>query len=616
MLDKRLPAILKKVQKPARYTGGEYGTTMKDKSEVNIRYVFCFPDTYEIGMSNLGMRILTGVLNEMEGVWCERCYTPWPDMRAELEKNDVPLYALESGDPLCDFDFIGFTLQYELCYTNVLTMLSLGKVPLNSADRKNGDPIVMCGGPCTYNIEPMADFIDIAVIGEGEEVLPELISLYRECGGRGCDRHEYLRKASHIEGCYVPSLYRYEFDNSGKIKSVTPMDGAPDKVRKRIVKDFEHAYFPLKYPVSSTEIVQDRDVIELFRGCIRGCRFCQAGHTFRPLRQKSPETLAAQAEACLKFSGADELALISLSTSDYTELPKLCDLLLPYCEREKINLSVPSLRADSFSIELTKRLGGVRKSSITFAPEAGSQRLRDVINKNLTEEEILTACKTLFESGWSSVKLYFMLGLPTETAEDIEAISDLADSVVHTWRTSQKDQNRTKALRITLSTSLFIPKPFTPFQWERMCTEEEMLEKIGVLKRKLTARAVTYNYHEPKVSFLEGVLARGDRRLCPSVLDAWRSGCSFDGWDEHFKYELWMRSFEKNSLDPKSYLRAKDPDEILPWSVIDCGVSESYFKKSLKDAYEGKITPDCRSASGKCTGCGASYLLGGGKCDV
>lgn len=616
LLDKRLKSILKKVEKPARYTGGEYGSVVKDKSGVDVRYAFCFPDSYEIGMSNLGMRILTGVLNEMDGVWCERCFAPWPDMRRQLEQSGIPLYALESGDPLYEFDFIGFTLQYELCYTNVLTMLSLGGVPLYAAERKNSDPIVMCGGPCAYNIEPMAEFFDIVAVGEGEELLPELVELYRQCGGRERDRAEFLKKAAQIEGIYVPSLYEFEYDASGKIKRISATPGAPDKIRKRIVKDLDGAFFPTRYPVPSMEVVQNRDAIELYRGCIRGCRFCQAGHTFRPIRQKSPETLARQAIECLKFSGADELALISLSTSDYKELPRLCDMLLSYCEKENINLSVPSLRADNFSTELTKRIGGMRKSSITFAPEAGTQRLRDVINKNLTEQEILSACKILFESGWSSVKLYFMLGLPTEEKEDIEAISALADSVVHTYRTSRKVSGTTKGLRITLSTSLFIPKPFTPFQRERMCTIEEMNGKVEILKKKITARAVTYNYHDPRQSMLEGVFARGDRRLSRVVVDAWRDGCGFDSWDEHFKFATWLGAFEKNGVDPNWYLREIGQDEVLPWSVIDCGISGEYLNRGREDARRAKTLADCRREPGGCAGCGAKSLLNGGKCDV
>lgn len=606
-MDKELKKILSGVEKPGRYVGGEFGGTMKDRS-AEVRVAFCFPDTYEIGMSNIGMKILCGVLNRLDFCWCERSFCPWPDMADAMRKNGVKLGTLESGDALSEFDIVAFTLQYEMCYTDVLEMLDLAGIPVRASDRGEKDPLVIVGGPCAYNAEPMADFVDVVSVGEGEEMLPELITLYRDM--KGCTKAEFMRAAVKIEGAYVPSLYTVDYAPDGTISAFTPESGVPATVTKRIVRDLDAAYYPTDAPVASGEVVQDRDCIELFRGCIRGCRFCQAGHTFRPIRQKRPETLANQAFACLAHSGAGELALSSLSTSDYSALPELCDMLLPRLEKAKINLSVPSLRADNFSTELTKRISGVRKSSITFAPEAGSQRLRDVINKNLSEEDILGACRVMFESGWSRVKLYYMLGLPTETNEDIEGIAEMADSVVHLWRTCDRDRALTKQLSISLSTSLFIPKPFTPFQWERMCTPDEMYEKIGVLKSKLKARAVSYAYHDPKTSMLEGVFARGDRKLGKVIFSAWQKGCRFDSWEEHFKFDSWMEAFAQSGLDPYFYLRERGEDEILPWSHIDCGVTVRYFKKSRADAYRGVITPDCRNAPGGCSGCGADRLLG------
>jgi len=610
-MDKELQKTLQNVKKPARYTGGEYGCVMKKPEEVDIRYAFCFPDTYEVGMSNLGLRILYGVLNAMDGVWCERAFCPWPDMEAEMRKRKIPLYALESGDELKKFDFVGFTLQYELCYTGVLEMLDLAGIPLLAAERGEDAPIVMAGGPCTYNAEPVADFFDIFFIGEGEEALPELMELYRKMGGKNCRRADFLREAAKLGGFYIPSLYDVEYFTDGRIQAITPKDGAPAVIKKRIVRDLDNAYFPSDIIVPSTEVVHDRPMLELFRGCIRGCRFCQAGHTFRPLRQKSPETLIRQGKEQILASGCEELSLTSLSTSDYRGLKDLTDGLLPFCDERKVSLSVPSLRADNFSMELMERIQRVRKSGLTFAPEAGTQRLRDVINKNLTEEEILNACRMAFGGGWNSVKLYFMLGLPTETEEDIKGIAEMADHVVYAWRTSAK--SRARGLKVTVSTSLFIPKPFTPFQWERQCTTEEMYEKIAYLKSVMTAKAVSYNYHDPRTSSLEGVFARGDRRLSAAILEAYRLGCRLDAWDEHFRFDLWQEALAKTGADTEYYTGTRCLDDVLPWSHIDCGVCTEYLKRSRADGYAGKITPDCVVS---CSGCGASSLLMEGFCDA
>jgi radical SAM family uncharacterized protein len=490
-------------------------------------------------------------------------------------------------------------------------MLDLAGIPLLAAKRGEGDPIVIGGGPCAYNPEPVADFFDIFSIGEGEEALPELVALYRKMGGKSCPRKDFLREAAKLEGFYVPSLYEVEYLPEGGIKAMTPREGAPAVVKKRIVRDLDKAYFPSDIIVPSTEVVHDRPMLELFRGCIRGCRFCQAGHTFRPIRQKSADTLIRQGKEQLLASGCEELALTSLSTSDYRYLRELTDGLLPFCDERKVSLSVPSLRADSFSMELMERIQRVRKSGLTFAPEAGTQRLRDVINKNLTEEEVINACLTTFKSGRNSVKLYFMLGLPTETNEDIKGIADMADHIVYAWRTGE--HGRERGVKITVSTSLFIPKPFTPFQWERQCTIEELNGKIAYLKSVMRAKAVTYDYHDPRTSFLEGIFARGDRRLCATVLEAYNLGCRLDAWDEHFRFDLWREALAKTGIDADYYIGPRGPDDILPWSFIDCGVSVEYLKRSREDAYAGRITPDCGVS---CAGCGASCLLLEGFCDA
>ena len=510
-MDKRLERILPRVQKPARYVGGEYNAVMKDRSEVDLRFAFCFPDTYEIGMSNLGFRILYGVLNEMPGVWCERAFTPWPDMESEMRAAGLPLWCLESGDPVGDFDVIGFSVGYEMAYTAMLNMLELSGLPLRAGDRTGLRPLVIAGGTAMYNAEPVADFIDMALIGEGEDLLPEVVELCRRAKREGWDKPRLLTAAARIPGVYVPSLYDVTYHEDGTVRAIVPRDGAPEKVVKRVVHDMDRAYFPARTIVPSTEIVHDRTTLEVFRGCIRGCRFCQAGYVYRPVRCRSKDQLAACGREAIADSGYQEMTLSSLSTSDYPQLVELCDALEGFCDKNHVNLSLPSLRADNFSMELMQRLQRGRKAGLTFAPEAGTQRLRDAINKNLTEEDLTQSLRTAFSGGWSAVKLYFMLGLPTETDEDVLGIAEMANHAVHTWREYASNKNR--GLRITVSTSWFVPKPFTAFQWEPQIPLEEYERRVKLLRSAITAKAVTYNWHDGDTSFLEAVLARGDRRL-------------------------------------------------------------------------------------------------------
>jgi radical SAM family uncharacterized protein len=561
----RAEPFLTAVKKPARYTGGEFNSIIKDPSSVDLRVAFCFPDTYEIGMSCLGLRILYDVINRLPYAWCERAFAPWEDMRALLLRKKIPLYALESGDALCDFDVLAFTLQTELSYTNVLSMLNLAGIPLRSADRDGTHPLVIAGGPCTVNPEPPADFIDLFVIGEGEEVIIELMSLFRE----KLPRRETLERAAGIPGVYLPSLVR--------------------PVTKRTVRDLDSAPYPEKPIAVSTEIVHDRVMLELFRGCARGCRFCAAGHTNRPVREKSPETLARQAKAAVDSSGAGEIGLLSLSTSDYGGLEGLCDELVSWCKPRRVSLSLPSLRADSFHVGLLQKTG--RKTGLTFAPEAGSARLRNVINKNLAEQDLLSACATAFSNGWTGVKLYFMLGLPTETDEDLLAIADLCDKV---WRLS-------KGVRITASASCFVPKPHTPFQWEPMIPPDELRRRAALVREKMR-RQVTFHWHEPDTAYLECALARGDRRLGAVIGRAYRLGCRMDGWSECFSMEKWREAFASEGLSPDDYaLRARGLDEDLPWSHISCGVSVEHLKREREKAYRGEASADCRDS---CEGCG------------
>ena len=574
---------------------------------MDTRIAFCFPDTYEIGMSNLGMRILYGVMNNMDGVWCQRVFAPWGDMEEEMRRAHMPLFALESGEPITDFDIVAFSVGYEMAFTSILNMLDLADIPLHSADRTGLTPLVIAGGTAMYNPEPIADFIDIVSLGEGEDVTAELIELHRKARREGWSKADFLRRAAQVPGLYVPSLYDVEYNPDGTVKAIIPRDDAPKVVRKRIVKDMDKSYYPTKTIVPSTEIVQDRVTLELFRGCIRGCRFCQAGYVYRPVRNRS-EGLCVRygVEAC-NDSGYQEVTLSSLSTSDYPQLTELCDDLEGFCQERHVNLSLPSLRADNFSMSLMQRLAKGRKSGLTFAPEAGTQRLRDVINKNVTQEELLASCRTAFAGGYSAVKLYFMLGLPTETDEDVLGIADLAARVMHAWRESAS--NKQRGVRITVSTSWFVPKPHTAFQWEPQISKEEYQRRVKLLREAITTKTVTYNWHDPDTSFLEAVLARGDRRMCKVLEAAWRKGAKLDAWEEYFSLERWMEAFDECGLDPHFYAnRQREKDEIMPWSVISSGVTEEYLWRELQRAKAGVTTPDCRT---HCNACGANHLVGG-----
>ena len=610
-MTEKLQRILPAVQKPARYTGGEYNEIKKNLEDVRVRVAFCFPDTYEIGMSNVGMRILYGVMNNMDGVWCERVFTPWADMQRAMEENDLPLWALESGDPVTDFDMIAFTIGYEMSYSNILRMLQLAGIPLHSKDRTGLKNIVFAGGVCTFNPEPLADYVDFFSLGEGEESTPEIVALYDRAKAEGWSKDAFLLEVAKIPGVYVPSFYEPEYNDDGTIRAIHVKDGIPKVVTKRIVEDLDNAYFPTKMIVPSTEIVHDRANLEVFRGCIRGCRFCQAGFSCRPVRRKSAEVLYRQAVETLEDSGSNEITLSSLSTSDYRGLKELTDLMIPYCAEQKVSLSVPSLRADNFSRELMEKLQTVRKSGLTFAPEAGTQRLRDVINKNLTEDEILNTCRNAFSGGWNNVKLYFMLGLPTETDEDVLGIAELVYKVIQAWK--ECASNKKRGLRIHVATAFFVPKPHTPFQWEQQITPEEYLRRCKLLKSHFYSKSIEYDYHEPALSRLEAVFARGDRRVGSVIEAAVRNGAMLDGWDEFFNNQAWLDAFEECGLDIGFYTtRGYAEDEILPWDVVDVGVTKKFLLLERGRAYAARVTPDCRNG---CAGCGANKLLQEVQCD-
>lgn len=612
MLSRAQEKLLAKVQKPARYTGGELNSVVKNKADVKLRYAFCFPDSYEIGMSHLGMKILYSLVNERADAWCERVFAPWEDMETLLRENHMPLYALESGDALSEFDMIGFTLQYELSYSNVLNMLDLGGVPIRSADRTDLTPIVVGGGPCVCNPEPMADFFDIFLPGEGEEVTNELIDLLIAHKEKGSDKLTFLREAAKIEGVYVPAFYDVTYHEDGTIEAVTPKENAPAKVKKRIIADLDSVYYPEKFVVPFIDIVHDRAVAEVFRGCIRGCRFCQAGFIYRPIREKSSDTVNRQAKSLCDSTGYDEVSLCSLSTSDYTGIETLIPKMFQWALPEKINVALPSLRVDNFSEELMEELKKVRKSGLTFAPEAGTQRLRDAINKNVTEEEVLKTSAQAFRGGWTSVKLYFMMGLPTETLEDIAGIADLAQKVVNEFY-KNPDKPKGKGVTVSISVASFVPKPFTPFQWEPQDTMEQLVAKQKHLMENVHTHKIQVSWHQSRTSFLEGVFARGDRKLCNVIESAWRKGCKFDGWDEYFLFDKWMEAFEENGIDPAFYSnRRRAFSEILPWDHLDYGIRKAFLEEENKKAHESVTTPHCRQ---KCAACGAAKL-NGGHCDA
>ncbi len=611
-LRKEWEYLLDGVQKPARYTGGELNSVIKDKSDVGLRYAFCFPDNYEIGMSHLGMKILYGLVNARPDAWCERVFAPWPDMEARMRANGVPLFALESGDPVAEFDLIGFTLQYELSYTNVLNMLDLAGLPVRAAERTGLTPIVVGGGPCVCNPEPVADFFDLFLPGEGEEVTDELVDLLIAHKQKGSTKLEFLRDAAKIEGVYVPAFYDVSYNPDGTLFAVTPKETAPAKVKKRVIADLDSVYYPDNFVVPFIDVVHDRAVAEVFRGCIRGCRFCQAGFIYRPIREKRSDTIDRQARALCESTGYDEVSLCSLSTSDYSEIESLVPKLLSWAPQENINVALPSLRVDNFSETLMEELKKVRKSGLTFAPEAGTQRLRDAINKNVTEEEVLKTCRQAFAGGWSAVKLYFMMGLPTETLEDVAGIAELAQKVVNAFY-ENPDKPKGKGVTVSVSVASFVPKPFTPFQWEPQDTMAQLEEKQKHLLESVHTKKIKVSYHQPHTSLLEGVLARGDRKLCAVLEEAWRRGCKFDSWDEFFRFDAWTAAFDACGIDPAFYAnRRRDFSELLPWEHLDYGIRRAFLESENQKAHQSLPSPNCRE---KCAACGAARL-NGGHCDA
>jgi len=608
--------ILMKVEKPARYIGNEVNSVMKDPGKVDVRFAMCFPDVYEIGMSHLGIQIIYDMLNQFEDVWCERVYSPWVDLDAIMRKEQIPLFALESQQPIKQFDFLGITLQYEMCYTNILQVLDLSGIPLLAKDRTEDDPIVISGGPCTYNPEPICDFFDLFYIGEGETQYRVLIDLYKDAKEKNLGRAWFLEKAAKIPGIYVPSLYEVTYKEDGTIKERKTLTvDAPEMIMKEMVTDVSNTYYPMKPVVPFIKVTQDRVVLEIQRGCIRGCRFCQAGQLYRPVRERNLEFLKKYAVAMLENTGHEEISLSSLSSSDYSQLPELIDFLIEECSRRKINISLPSLRIDAFSLDVMNKVQDVKKSSLTFAPEAGSQRLRNVINKGLTEEVILNGAKLAFEGGWTRVKLYFMLGLPFETEEDIRGIGELSNKIAATFFETVPKEKRNGKVQIVASTSFFIPKPFTPFQWAPQCRKEEFLDKAYLTRKSITEqlnqKSIKYNWHEADVSVLEGIMARGDRKINQVILKAYKMGCMYDAWSEYYKNDVWMQAFEECSVDPDFYtVRERSEDETFPWDFIDCGVTKSFLLREWHRAKEETVTPNCRM---QCQGCGAARF-GTGVC--
>jgi radical SAM family uncharacterized protein len=602
--------ILFKVEKPARYIGGELNSYNKDKNEVDIRFAFCFPDVYEVGMSHLGMRILYYVLNEREDTFCERVFAPWTDMEKLMRENNIPLYALETKDPIKEFDFIGFTLQYEMSYTNILNMIDLAGIPVRASERGEEDPIIMCGGPCAYNPEPLYDIADFFAMGEGEEQMNEIMDLYKKYKGKSTKK-EFLRELSHIEGIYVPSLYTVEYKEDGTIREFKALyDDVPKKIKKRIIKNFSDVAYPDKFIVPYTDIVHDRIMLETFRGCSRGCRFCQAGMIYRPIREKTTDKLMELAENLIKSTGYSELSLTSLSICDYSNIQNLIHRLVEKHEKDKVGVSLPSLRIDSFFVDMINEIQKIRKTGLTFAPEAGNQRMRDVINKGVTEKNLMDSVKSAFESGWSTIKLYFMIGLPYENIEDVEGIADLSQKVVDQYFDVPKEK-RKKGLRVTVSTAIFVPKPFTPFQWVPQIRMEEVREKINALRSSIKSRNIVYNWHETPVSYLEAVFARGDRRICDVLIKAFQKGAKFDGWSEYFDFDNWMEAFKECNVDGDFYAyRERAYDEILPWDFVDVGVNKEFLIKENEKAKKEELTPDCRQG---CAGCEVNINLEG-KC--